>query len=143
MCVSVIYNKDNAWVESTFTTPIAKLPVRNGEKNLRLITWGRRLSESGKLPLGGWVHLNSIHAGLWDEYFPKPVLLSVKKFMEYDFEFNRHWFDITTGQWMQGIIAQYNNEQRAYIVIIDSYDVSFNRWPKIIIGRKNENIRAK
>ncbi|MHB8655829.1 MAG: hypothetical protein ACYDA9_18350 [Terriglobia bacterium] len=46
------------------------------------MTWGRCQEESGELPAGGWARLDSIKAGKWDRFIPKPVRLDVEEFME-------------------------------------------------------------
>ena len=57
------------------------------------------------MPLGGWARLDSIHAGVWNRWFPKPVKIPVLSFMEKDHEGKSHWFDLVKGQWIQGLIA--------------------------------------
>jgi len=56
---------------------------------------------------------------VWDKWFPKPVKIIINQFMEKDMELNSHWFERVEGQWIQGLIATHNgNERRAYIVTI-------------------------
>ena len=86
MCIGIIYQQNNALIESHFNSPIAKLPVKLRKGNLKFFTWGRRIKEKGNLPIGGWAELGSINAGEWDEYFPKPICIRAEQFAEYNVE---------------------------------------------------------
>jgi len=136
MCGGVYYTYNGNDTRFYFQNPKAVLPVkiRNGQSIL--LPWGRRKNQTGKLPLGGWARLDSIYAGRWDRWFPKPVKLTIKSFMEKDIESHSHWFDLTTGQYIQGLIAREGSEQRVYIVTIvpEMSDASYERWPKLISG---------
>jgi hypothetical protein len=55
--------------------------------------------------------------------------------MEKDFDGNSHWYDLNKGQFIQGLIARDNNEQRVYVVTIEPEleDANIhNRWPRIV-----------
>ncbi|MBT4331592.1 MAG: hypothetical protein HOD58_16925 [Gammaproteobacteria bacterium] len=56
--------------------------------------------------------------------------------MEKDIEGNSHWFDITEGHWVQGLIAQHSEESRVYVVTIQPEVESaiHQRWPRILAG---------
>ena len=134
MCGGVYYTIDGQDVRVYFPNPKAVLPVRMKNKKIELLPWGRRKEQAGILPLGGWARLDSIYAGRWDKWFPKPVKLPVKSFMEKDLEGQSHWFDLTKGQSIQGLIARDKYEQRIYVVTItpELEDAVHNRWPRII-----------
>jgi len=138
MCGGVYYTHNGADTRVYFPNPTATLPVtlKNGEQEL--IPWGRREKQKGKLPLGGWARLESVHAGTWDKYFPKPVKIKVKQFMEKDIEGHSHWFDILEGQYIQGLIARSDNEQRIYVVTVtpEFPEAVHNRWPRILSARQ-------
>lgn len=118
-----------------FARPRAMLPVQLPNGETVLATWGRRQHENSEMPLGGWARLESIHGGKWSQYLPKPVRLPLTKFMKTDFENNIHWYDITAGQFIQGLLARCDNEYRVYIVTIvpELLDVCHDRWPRIVI----------
>lgn len=134
MCGGVYYSIEGQDVRIYFPNPKAVLPVKMKNKKIELLPWGRRKEQAGILPLGGWARLDSIYAGRWDKWFPKPVKLPLKSFMEKDLEGQSHWFDLTKGQCIQGLIARDKYEQRIYIVTItpEFEDAVHNRWPRII-----------
>jgi len=135
MCLDVVYEYLGMEVHTGFDNPRAQLPmVRRGE--VRLLPWGRRPRQAGQLPVGGWARLESIHAGDWDPWFPKPVRLPVQRFCERDSLGERHWYDITRGKWIQGLVASDGDEQRIYIVTLvpSGTDITFDRWPRILSG---------
>lgn len=101
-----------------------------------MVTWGRRRGEPGELPLGGWARLESIRAGVWDRWQPQPVRLRLQGFMEKDIEGESHWFELTPGQWVQGLVARQGGEQRVYVVTItpEMPEAIHHRWPRIVSG---------
>ena len=118
-----------------FPNPKAVLPVKTKTETV-LIPWGRRKEQVGRLPNGGWARLDSIYAGRWEKYFPVPVKLAINQFMEKDIEQTSHWFDITKGKWIQGLIARDGAEQRVYVVTVEPEmaDAVHDRWPRIMSG---------
>jgi len=56
--------------------------------------------------------------------------------METDIENHKHWYDLTQGQWIQGLVARDKHEQRLYVVTIEPelVDAIHERWPKIMAG---------
>ena len=116
-----------------FPNPRAVLPVRTRDGDARLMPWGRRTSQLGKLPRGGWARLDSVYAGRWDRFFPVPVKIPVTRFMEKNLDGQSRWFEIPEGQWIQGLIAKEKHEQRVYIVTIEPgiEDADYDRWPRI------------
>jgi len=134
MCGGVYYTIEQQDTRVYFPNPKACLPVIMKNKKIELIPWGRREKQAGRLPLGGWARLDSIYAGRWDRWFPKPVKLPIKSFMEKDIMRQSHWFDLTKGQCIQGLIARDNNEQRIYVVTVapERDDAVHDRWPRIV-----------
>ena len=136
MCGGVYYPVNGQDVRVYFPNPRALLPVKNRAGNTDLLPWGHRQEQAGILPLGGWARLDSIYAGRWDRWFPVPVKLPVKSFMEKDIEGRSHWYDLTRGQWIQGLVVRNNYEQRIYVVTIEPElaDAVHDRWPRIMSG---------
>lgn len=134
MCGGVYYEYLEEHVRVYFPNPKAMLPVRKKDGSVVLMPWGRRKEQPGALPMGGWARLDSIHAGRWDKWFPVPVRLPIVSFMEKDIEGNSHWYDLTKGKYIQGLIAKNGGEQRVYIVTIqpEMADAVHDRWPRII-----------
>jgi hypothetical protein len=136
MCGGIYYIINGEEVRTYFPNPKACLPVKKRVDGIELLPWGRRKQQAGNLPLGGWARLDSIYGGRWDKWFPTPVKLIVSQFMEKDIEGNSHWFDITPGKWIQGLIAHNGNERRVYVVTItpELEDAVHQRWPRILSG---------
>lgn len=136
MCGGVYYLIDGEEVRSYFPNPKACLPVKKKGGGVELLPWGRRQNQAGRLPLGGWARLDAIYEGRWDRWSPKPVKLQVSQFMEKDIEGHGHWFDLTPGKWIQGLVARSGNERRVYVVTItpELADAAHERWPRILSG---------
>lgn len=135
---AVIFSYQGKMQTVYFARPGAKLPVQLANGEIRLVTWGRRQHEESGMPTGGWARLDAIHAGKWGIYLPKPVRLPIAKFMESDYEGHIHWYEVTAGQFMQGLLAREEQEFRVYIVTIvpQLLDSCHDRWPRIVAGRE-------
>lgn len=136
MCGGVLFTYQGRELRVFFPNPKAVLPVRTKSGGVEILTWGRRKEDQGLLPPGGWARLDSIRAGRWDKWFPVPVKLPVTRFMEKDTHGKSHWFDITGGHWIQGLVARDADERRVYVVTIkpELPDAVHDRWPRILTG---------
>jgi len=117
-----------------FISPMARLPIRMKNGQSMLVTWGRRPNEKSNCPFGAGIRLTAIQAGLWDHLIPKPVKIAVQGFMEMDVSGKSHWFQVTPGQYIQGMLIQEQRRYRAYMVQLDcnSSEICFEQWPRII-----------
>jgi hypothetical protein len=135
MCLAVQFEFSGKDYTPYFPNPYATLPVlmKNGE--VQLMPWGRRQSQAGNLPLGGWARLESIKKGVWQKYFAQPVKIPLLKFAEKDIEGKTHWFPLASGQFIQGLRACYDDEVRLYIVTVTPEDNNaiHDRWPRILV----------
>ena len=134
MCGGVYYTHNGLDPRVYFPNPKARLPVRAKSGEIQLLPWGRRSEQPGHLPLGGWARLDTIYSGRWERWFPIPVKIPVKSFMEKDIEGHSHWYDLTRGKWLQGLVARDRYEQRVYVVTIEPEmeEASHSRWPRIM-----------
>ena len=134
MCKGALYTYDGREVRIGFTSPGARLPVAKRHGHTMLLPWGRRRNDNGALPLGGWARLEAIKTGKWDRWQPRPVRLQLRAFMESDIQGDDYWFELNSGQWVQGLIAREGKEQRVYVVTItpEMPDALHQRWPRII-----------
>ena len=134
MCGGVYYSFKGEDYRVYFPNPKAKLPVIQKSGDRVLLPWGRRKEQPGHLPPGGWARHESILEGRWDKYFPVPVKLDIQQFMEKDIEGKSHWYDITKGKFIQGLVARDGQEQRVYVVTIvpEMDDAIHDRWPRIV-----------
>lgn len=137
MCGGTSYRHEGEERRIFFPNPRARLPVITRSGGSRLVTWGRRSGEDGNLPLGGWARLESIQSGRWNRWQPRPVRLALNAFMEKDIEGQSHWFPLTEGQWVQGLLARQGGEARVYVVTITPQmpDAVHERWPRIVSAR--------
>ncbi len=138
MCDGIQYTYKGHEIKTYFENPDAMLPVRTKHGEIKLLPWGRRQQQVGDLPLGGWARLEAIREGKWDAYFPKPVSLAVNQFMVKDIIAQPHWYTMTRGQWLQGVLAHCGNEWRIYIVTITPEDMQaiHERWPRVVLALK-------
>ena len=136
MCGSVYYIINEQDIRVSFPNPKARLPVITRGGGTGLLAWGRRQEQAGQLPLGGWARLDSIYAGRWDRWFPVPVKVPVRGFMEKDIEGHSRWYELTRGQWIQGLVARNRHERRIYVVTVEPElaDAIHERWPRIMSG---------
>ncbi|HSG10546.1 MAG TPA: hypothetical protein VLB10_02230 [Gammaproteobacteria bacterium] len=136
MCSGVYYSCNGQDTRVYFPNPAACLPARTRNGCIQQLPWGRRSTQAGQLPLGGWARLDTIYAGRWDRWFPVPVKVPVKSFMEKDMEGHMRWYDLTRGQWIQGLVARHRHERRIYIVTLtpEMADAIHDRWPRILCG---------
>ena len=115
---------------------MAVLPVRLKSGEIELITWGRRKGEEGPLPQTGWAKIESIEDHKWDRYHPHPVKIAVDAYMEKDKQGLSYWFELQSGQFIQGLVADWNNERRVYVVTTKptepKHAVIHDRWPRIV-----------
>jgi hypothetical protein len=114
--------------------PYAELPVIKKTGEIELIPWGRRKEQKGKLPATRWACHESIQEHKWDSWQPVPVKILVDRFMEKDDVKQPHWFDLNQRDFIQGLLASWQEEQRLYVVTVaPPYDrPGFHRWPRIV-----------
>lgn len=136
MCGGAKYKHEGQTVTAYFPNPKAALPVLRRDGGQELLSWGRREEQQGTLPPGGWARLDSVKQGRWDRYDPKPVRLAIEEFMEKDRTGHSHWYRLDAGQWLQGLVATYGEEQRVYVVTLvpteEAQRAIHDRWPRIV-----------
>lgn len=145
MCGGVKFKHDGKIQTVYFPNPKAVLPVMLKQSGHELVAWGRRKEEPGKLPAGGWARLDSIKAGKWDKFIPKPVRLDLQEFMEKDTSRKSHWYPLI-GNWIQGLMAWEGEERRVYVVTIEpeleDQRKIHSRWPRIMFAAAPENFTS-
>lgn len=136
MCGGVQFKHEDKALKVYFPSPQAVLPVRLKSGGHTLIPWGRREEDTGELPIGGWARHESILAGKWDRYFPKPVRLDLLAFMEKDHQGRSHWYPLMASNAIQALVARYDDEQRVYVVTINptlpDQAAVHSRWPRFV-----------
>ena len=134
MCRAVRFEFEGQQFEYHFTQYRARLPLLLQSGQRLLVPWGRRRNETGSLPFGASIRLASIQAGRWDALQPKPVKIAIAEFMEIDVMGQEHWFQVTAGQYLQGMLARQGKQLRVYSVQLDcnAEDTFFENWPRIV-----------
>lgn len=140
MCVVVRYLFEGKAVERRFLQAGARLPVKMKRGDRQLFLWGRRQTERGELPAGGWARLAAIQAGDWDRFAPVPVKLELAEFAVLDVGQRLQWFPVVAGRFVQGLMASLGNEQRVYVVVLDATpeEATFERWPRLMSAQVQE-----
>ena len=132
MCGGIQYQNHKIF----FPQSDAKLPVKLRHGGVSWIIWGRRKDEAvGKFPNGGWARLDSIKAGKWKPWHPRPVLILAESFMEKDQDKNSHWITLASNMAIQALLAERGSEQRVYIVTEETppeYHWIHDRWPRLM-----------
>lgn len=133
VCSGVQFTHEDRDYRIYFPNPSAVLPVRMRSGEIKLLPWGRRKPQAGKLPMGGWARQDSIYAGKWDRFFPIPVKLPLSGYMEKNFQGESKWYELDRVSFIQGLVANMHYEQRVYIVTIepDALDCDHDRLPLI------------
>lgn len=137
MCGGVKYtDKQNKTWTVYFPSQKAALPVLKMDGEIEWVTWGKRKEEDvPEFPNGGWARLDSIKDGKWQRYQPRPVLLPIQSFMEKDHDKQSHWFDLKSGELLQGLLTVQNNTPRVYVVTTETpeqYSYIHDRWPRVV-----------
>jgi hypothetical protein len=116
-----------------FPNPAARLPVRTKNGMVHWVAWGRRDTQSGRLPKGGWARLDSIAQGKWRVHMPQPVKLMVQGFMEKDAAGVSHWYAVQANQCIQALLAYDDGGlARVYVVTVAAKDARHCRWPRVV-----------
>ncbi|SEM77711.1 hypothetical protein SAMN05216325_10297 [Nitrosomonas marina] len=123
-----------------FPQPDAKLPLLLRSGGVTWVTWGNRKKEANrKFPNGGWARLDSIKAGKWKPWHPRPVLIVADQFMEKDYDEQSHWIELDKTLVIQGLLAERTKEQkieqRVYVVTTETppeYAWIHDRWPRLV-----------
>jgi hypothetical protein len=134
MCGGVEYKHDGQRHKVYFPYPDAQLPVRKRDGSIELVGWGRREEQPGQLPPSGWARLESVQTHKWDRWNPQPVKIIVDRFMEKDAHKSSHWFALRDNEFIQGLLATWNDECRLYVVTVEppAEQQGFKRWPRVM-----------
>ncbi len=133
MCGGVRFTSNGKDIKVYFPNPQAQLPILLKNQDIVLQPWGRRETQPGRLPLGGWARHDSILAGKGDYTHPKSVKIAVEAFMEKNKNKQSYWFDMESGTYIQGLIATLDDESQVYVVTIKpDFKAIHDRWPRIV-----------
>ena len=141
MCGGVQFDYNGQTIQTYFPNPKARLPVITRQGERILVPWGRRETQPGLAPLGGWARRESIHQGAWQRFQPRPVKIVIDAFMEKDIKGNSYRYSLEPSQFIQGLIATDSAFIRLYVVTEESNQSHHinNRWPRLITDKTLNN----
>jgi hypothetical protein len=135
MCMVLSFIKDNSSVLSHFSDKQITIPTRAefSNENIHEI-WGRRKTEFGVLPFGGWIAVESAKSKRWLAYNPSLVKVLAKKFMVKNTQNIAEWFDVPDGQCIYGLTLKINKEKRVYIITTtqQTNHMFYLLWPMLV-----------
>lgn len=102
-----------------FPIPKARIPVITEEGSaVEFCRWGKRQGEDPEfdVPVTGWARLLSLKEGKWNRYNPRRVTIPALRWMEKDAQRQSHWFDMSPGQAILGVMIEQQGERFAYVV---------------------------
>lgn len=136
MCFALIFiDTSGKRYTVSFTQRQRQLPMMGASESEHM-TWGRNQYENGNLPIGGWCRQDLLAQGAFDHWQPQFVRLPVKGFAIHNMLARLHWFEVSPGEYLQGVILTEAGERRLYLVIMQTQrlDNWFWQWPIIERG---------
>ncbi|MDP1539266.1 MAG: hypothetical protein Q8K94_08865 [Moraxellaceae bacterium] len=131
MCSGIEYlGKMHLWRDVDVT-----LPVLMKDGSIRWLKWGERHGVQSAFVQGPCARLDSIQAGKWQRFNPMPVKIPITRYMERNQKCAPYWVKVEDGQYLQGLVATVNGEQRVYVVTVDApqaFRHVQDRWPRVI-----------
>lgn len=136
MCQRVIYFLPTQKHLVSFNDFKARLPVLLQNGQVKPLLWGKKANYSNSLPTGSWLSLDSIKAGKWDKFFPKPVKLPIRSFSVLNNRGIEHWFDITAEKVIQGTVIKHEKDYYVYIVMLPIQSGEYPHWPRLLFTNR-------
>ena len=116
-----------------FPNPKAALLV-DPDQDLWL-PWGRRRSQPGDWPVGGWARCESLGKAYWTRWEPEPLLIHPVRWMEKDPQRKSHWFQLADGQGLHLLRLRAAPGSPVYVVTIPStggFEEIHDRMPRVV-----------
>lgn len=112
-----------------------QLPVLRRDGSVQWLPWGGRHGIETLFFQGPCARLESLRAGKWKRFSPRPVKIPLTRYMERDAKGKPYWVKVEPGQYLQGVVATWGEAQRVYVVTIESpeaYRHVQDRWARVI-----------
>ena len=139
MCDGIEYIRDGERVVVYFDVQGAQLPVRKKTGAVEFVTWGARgdryLSDDNtpgyllKFPVGACARRESIRAGAWQKFDPRPVRIVASHFIYVDGQLGSVFFALARGEYIQGLLAETGAQRRVYVVTVPAPPEHARKWP--------------
>jgi len=126
MCSGIEYEEQlHVWQDAA-----VRLPVLLRDGGVAWLPWGGRHGLETIFHEGPCARLESIRAGKWDRFSPRPVKIPLSRYMERDGKGRPCWTRVGPGQHLQGLLASAGGEQRVYVVTVESPEGQGNLQPR-------------
>ncbi len=112
-----------------------RLPVLMRDGSTTWVRWGERHGVPSPFFQGPCARLESVREGKWRRFQPRAVRIPVERYMERDQKSKPYWVRLEAGQYLQGLIATWGDEQRVYVVTVEApaeYRHVQERWPRVV-----------
>lgn len=131
MCSGIEYEDElHVWQDAA-----VRLPVLRRDGSVDWLTWGGRHGLETVFHQGPCARLESVRAGKWDRFSPRPVKIPLSRYMERDGKGRPYWVKVEPGECLQGLVASLDGEQRIYVVTVESPEAWRHvqpRWPRVL-----------
>lgn len=131
MCSGIEYQDQlHLWQDAS-----VRLPVLRRDGTVQWLPWGGRHGLETVFHQGPCARLESVLAGKWRRFSPRPVKILLSRYMERDARGRPYWVKVEDGQFLQGVLASHGGEQRVYVVTVASppaYQHVQPRWPRVL-----------
>lgn len=119
-----------------WSDPEVRLPIALKDGGVCWLRWGERYGAKDSFFYEGpCARLESIKTGKWDKFSPRAVKVKIDRYMERDHKGRPYWVKTDVGQYLQGMVANWGNDQRVYVVTVDSpaeFQHVQPRWPRLV-----------
>ena len=136
MCGGIEAHDQDGFRRVYFPNPEAAIPLILADgTELGWVRWGRRKSEPGSHPYGGWAKLDTFELGGWERHFPQRALALVRGHMQKDCDLNSHWFDVIPGYAIECVVIGEVEERRVYVITTsppEEFSWINDLWPKVV-----------
>ena len=126
MCSGIEYQgRMHLWQDSD-----VRLPVQMRDGSVSWVKWGERHGIQSPC-----ARLESVKELKWARFQPRAVKIPVDRYMERDIRSKPYWVKTDEGSVLQGLLATWGDEQRVYVVTIETppeFQHVQPRWPRVL-----------
>ena len=133
MCSGIEYQgRMHLWQDSD-----VRLPVQMRDGSVSWVKWGERHGIQSPFFQGPCARLESVKERKWARFHPRAVKIPMDRYMERDIRSKPYWVKTDEGSILQGLLATWGDEQRVYVVTIETppeFQHVQPRWPRVLTG---------
>ncbi len=137
MCAGLALFREMTETRVYFPNPRARILCRTNSGEEIDAIWGRRNEQEypeSPVPVTGWARRESVEAGKWKRFEPKPVHIPATAYMEKDADRVSHWFELKQDQFLVGLLLGWRDLRFIYVVTIptpEEFRHIHHRWVQI------------